>query len=389
MSRMASRVASLGTTIFAEMTALATAKGALNLGQGAPDFNPPPEVMTWAQEALQTPCHQYAHGWGYPEVRSAIVEHARHFYGQTLDPQREVLVTNGATEGIFAAMQGLVEAGDEVILLEPFYDSYLAGVLMAGGVPRFVPLHAPTWTFDPQELRAAFSPRTKLILLNTPHNPTGKVFSRAELQFIADLCQEFDVLALSDEVYEHIVFEGAQHVRLATLDGMAERTLTLSSLGKTFSVTGWKIGWALGSADLVSAVNRAKQYISYASASVLQWAAVAILNWTPHYVPALQAMYSAKRDLLLSALQASPLIPSPPQGTYFIMADTSALKCADDRAFAAWLVEAVGVACIPPSAFYNAAHRSLAQNWARFGFCKTDETLHAAAHRLERLTHLA
>jgi len=382
---IAQRVAGFGTTIFTEINERAAQHGAVNLGQGAPDFASPPHVIAAARRAIETPRHQYAPGWGYAETRQAVARHAERFYGIQPDPQREVLITNGATEAIFATMMGLINPGDEVILIEPFYDSYLPSLLMAGGLPRFVPLHAPDWHFDRDELASLFNPRTRAIVLNTPHNPTGKVFSSDEMMFIAQLCQEHDVLVITDEVYEHILYDDARHVRMASLPAMADRTLTISSIGKSFTITGWKIGWVLGNADLLTGIWRARQFISFAVASPLQWAAAEILATPDSYFAELKTLYSAKRDLLLDALQATPLIPLQPQGGYFIMVDTSALGQPDDRAFAEFLIQEIGVACIPPSAFYAPEHQHLAARLARFSLCKTDETLLAAAERLQKL----
>ena len=385
MSEMAERVAGFGTTIFTEINNLAAEHNAVNLGQGAPDFAPPPHVVEITRKAVESSHYQYSPGWGYPEIHVAVAEHAARFYEQDIDPTREVLITNGATEGIFSAMMGLVNPADEVILFEPFYDSYLPSIKWAGGIPRYIPLHAPDWQFDRDELANLFSDKTRAIFVNTPHNPTGKVYTEDELTFIAELCQKYDVIAVTDEVYEHILFDNSRHIRLATLPGMENRTVTLSSLGKSFTVTGWKIGWAIGDATLMTGMFRARQFISFAVASLLQWAAVEILRSPDQYFADLHTMYQAKRDFLFDALAETPLKPLASQGTYFIMTDTSALGLPDDRAFAEYLVKEVGVACIPPSAFYSDANRHLAKNLARFSVCKTDETLQQAANRLREI----
>ncbi len=382
---IAQRVQSFGTTIFTEINILAQQYQAVNLGQGAPDFASPPQVLAALEKAIQTPHHQYAPGWGYPQLQEAVAAHAERFYGMKVDPAKEVLITVGATEAIFATMMGLINPGDEVILFEPFYDSYVPSILMAGGVPRYIPLQAPDWNFDPEELKSLFSARTRAIVINTPHNPTGKIYSRQELEFIAELCQQFDVLAITDEVYEHILFDGCQHLRLATLSGMENRTVTISSLGKTFTVTGWKIGWVIGANPLVTGIFRARQFISFAVASVLQWAAIEILNSPDDYFIELQTNYQKKRDYLYHALQQTPLKPLLPQGGYFVMADTSALNPENDRAFAEYLIREHGVACIPPSAFYSEPHRPLAYHLARLSICKKDETLQQAVERLKGL----
>ena len=385
-SKIAQRVSTFSTTIFAEMSRLAIEHQAINLGQGFPDFDGPDPVKEAAMAAIRAGDNQYAVGIGQPALRRAIAAHSQRFYGQTFDPDTEITVTSGATEALFAATMGLVNPGDEVIFFEPFYDSYVPNVIMAGGVPRFVPLRPPDWSFDPAELTAAFNERTRLIVVNTPHNPTGKVYTEAELKLIADECQKWGVIALTDEVYEHIVFEGARHVRLAQLPGMAERTLTLSSHGKTFSFTGWKLGWALGPPDLTQGVRRAHQWITFASATPLQAAAVVALGLDDEYYHALAADYQVKRDFLAGVLKEAGLRVSLPQGTYFIMADFSPLGFkGDDVAFCRWLISEAGVVTIPPSVFYSDEHKPLARNHLRFAFCKKMETLEKAAERLSRL----
>lgn len=382
---MATRVAHFQTTIFAQINALAEQYDAINLGQGAPDFETPRHVIEAAQRALATPHHQYAPGMGYPELRKQVADHAKRFYMMDVNPDSEVVVTNGATEALFASILGLINPGDEVILIEPFYDSYLPAIEFAGGVPRYIPLHDPDWHLDFDELTALFNEKTRAIMLNTPHNPTGKVFSYDELSRIAALCQQFDVLVITDEVYEHILFDDARHIRMATLPGMAERTVTISSLGKTFTATGWKIGWAMATSELITGIFRVRQFISFAVAAPLQWAAIDILNAPDTYFTELKATYQRKRDFLVEALQATPLQPLIPQGGYFVMADVSALGQANDRAATEYLVREIGVATIPPSAFYSAAHTHLAHHLSRFSICKRDDTLHAAAEKLQAL----
>jgi N-succinyldiaminopimelate aminotransferase len=381
----AHRVASFGTTIFSEFTRLAAEHGAINLGQGFPDFDGPEVVKAAAIAAIRAGDNQYAVSSGQPELRRAIAEHVRRFYGQAYDPDTEVTVVSGATEGLFSTLQGLVDPGDEVIVFEPFYDGYVPDTLMAGGVPRFVPLRPPDWSFDPAELAAAFNARTRLIIVNTPHNPTGKVYGEAELGLIAELCQKWNVLALSDEVYEHIVFDGAKHVRLAQWPGMAERTVTISSQGKTFSFTGWKVGWVLAPPDLTLAVRRAHQWVTFASVTPMQAAAAVALGLDEEYYRSLITEYQVKRDFLANALREAGMRVSLPQGTYFIMADFSPLGYDDDVTFCRWLTTQVGVAAIPPSAFYSDEHKYLANNWARFAFCKKMETLEQAAERLRKV----
>ncbi len=385
MPQMASRVASFGTTIFTEINTLARAHNAVNLGQGAPDFDGPPEVVAAAVAALKSARNQYAPLTGIPEVKQAISAHAKRFYGQSIDPVSQVAITSGATEAMFAAILGLSDPGDEIIVFQPVYDSYVPNMTMCGVVPRYVTLREPGWMFDPDELRTAFNAKTRAIIINTPHNPTGKVFSREELTFIAELCQEHDVVALCDEVYEHILYDGAVHIRMATLPGMAERTLTISSLGKTFSVTGWKIGWAIGPEALVTGVLRSHQFITFAVSTPLQAAAATALTLPEAYFATVHETFQHKRDFLLDVLQDAGFAVQKPQGGYFIMADWRPLApdgVRDDAGFARWLIQQIGVACIPPSFFYREQDRGLARHLARFAICKKDETLQAAAQKL-------
>lgn len=383
MSYMAQRVKSFGTTIFDEMTALANEHLAVNLGQGFPDFPAPDFLKRAAIEAIEADVNQYAPGHGRPRLRQAIASKMARHYGLTVDPDTEITVTHGATEAIFAAILGLVDPGDEVILFEPFYDSYVPAVQIAGGLPRFYTLRPPHWTIDRQVLASLFSNKTRLIIVNTPHNPTGKVFSQTDLALIAELCQAHDVVAMVDEVYEHMVFDGAIHHSLATFPGMAERTVTISSLGKTFSVTGWKVGWAIGAPSLNQAIFRAHQFMVYSGAAPLQEAAAVALETDDSYYDELAAVYQARRDFLVDVLQEAGLNPIPPQGTYFIVVDIGHLNFASDVAFCRYLTTEVGVAAIPPSAFYHnpADGRAL----ARFAFCKRRETLEEAARRLLHL----
>lgn len=389
----ATKYTSFGTSIFAEMSRLAIEHQAINLGQGFPDFDGPEAVKDAAVAAIRGGDNQYAVSMGQPALRRAVAAHAERFYGQAVDPEREVTITSGATEALFSAVLALVSPGDEVIIFEPFYDSYVPNVIMAGGLPRFVPLRAPAqpgdpWTYDPDELAAAFNDRTRLIIVNTPHNPTGKVFTPAELGHIAALCQQWDALALTDEVYEHLVFAGSRHCRLAQQPGMAERTLTVSSHGKSFSFTGWKVGWVIAAPELTAAVRRVHQFVTFATSTPFQAAAAAALALDDAYYQDLAATYQARRDYLAGVLAEAGLRVSLPQGTYFIMTDFSGLAAApaaaraDDDAFCRWLTTAVRVAAIPPSAFYSEDHKPLARSWARFAFCKKQATLEAAAARL-------
>jgi aspartate/methionine/tyrosine aminotransferase len=397
----AKRVQGFGATVFAEFTALANEHQAVNLGQGFPNFPAPDFVKDAARNAIAADLNQYARGGGHPRLVNAVADVYGPLFGRELDPMTNVLITVGATEGIFATIQALVDPGDEVILIEPFYDSYPATVIMAGGTPVYVPLRfaadatsAGEWTLDMDELAAAFSPRTRLIILNTPHNPVGKVFTRGELMQIAALVQKYDALVLSDEVYEWMVYpevgRAVAHVRMATLPGMWERTITLGSAGKTFSVTGWKVGWAIGPAALIRAAGLAHQWIPFAVATPLQEAVAIGLEQSQErgYFAWLAAMYQAKRDKLLRGLEQVRLTPMRPDGSYFILVDTRGLDVpvpdgmARDIAVCRWLTTEVGVAAIPPSAFYSDGHKHLVENLARFTFCKTDEMLDQAVQRL-------
>lgn len=388
MSGSAQRVATFGTTIFTEMNLLAQQHQALNLGQGKPDFDTLPEILDQLKHYLSTGQHnQYAPGPGTPSLRQAVATHAARFYGLSIDPANGVIVTAGATEGIFAAVLGLVDPGDEVIVIEPFYDSYVPNIVMANARPVYVPLHAPDWTFDPAELRAAFSPRTRALILNSPHNPTGRVFTHEELEMLAHLCIEHDVTVIADEVYEHLCFAPATHLPIATLPGMFERTVTVSSAGKLFSATGWKIGWVYGPPELVEGVARAHQFITFAVHHPTQEAIAYALNLPDSYYTDFQALYTTKRQLMMDALDRSGMSCRAPEGTYFLLADYSAVFQGNPLEFARYLTSEIGVACIPPTAFYSPDHAHLIQGYARFAFCKSDEMLAQVQQRLSKLQH--
>ena len=378
------RLRGIPPTIFAEMSALAVATGAINLGQGFPDVDGPAEVIERAAAALRGGENQYAPGVGVPALREAITRHQQRHYGLTLDPATQVVVTTGATEAIAAAMLGLVEPGDEVVMLEPYYDSYLAMVRMAGGVRRPVTLRAPDFRLDEAALRSAVGERTRLILLNTPHNPTGTVLTRAELQAVADVAIEHDLVVVTDEVYEHLTF-GAEHVPLATLPGMFERTLTLSSVGKSYSLTGWKVGWASGPAHLVGAVLAAKQWLTFTSGAPLQPAAAYALDQAPTWPGELAASLRARRDLLCDGLRGIGLAVTVPQGTYFATTDITALGWADGAAFCRTLPERAGVVAIPTQGFYDPdrpAGDQPGRQLVRWAFCKRPEVIEQALERL-------
>jgi len=380
---LAARLEGLGTTIFAEMSALALATGSVNLGQGFPDTDGPPEVAEAAERAIRDGVNQYPPGPGIADLRLAVAEHQQRFYGIGLDPATEVVVTTGATEAVAAALLGLVDPGAEVVALEPFYDSYAACIAMAGGVRVPVTLRAPDFRLDVDRLRDAVTSRTRLLLLNSPHNPTGTVLTRDELQAVADLAVERDLVVVTDEVYEHMAYDVA-HVPLATLPGMAERTLTISSAGKTFSFTGWKIGWATGPAPLVRAVLMAKQFLTYVSGAPFQPAVALALRLPDAYYDGLRSTLLAKRDRLVAGLREVGLDAFTPQGTYFATADVRPVGYDDGVAFCRDLPTRCGVVAIPHQVFYDdvEAGRPL----VRFAFCKRDEVLDEALRRLRSLT---
>ncbi|MFE1784117.1 pyridoxal phosphate-dependent aminotransferase [Streptomyces sp. NPDC059506] len=378
-------LAGFGTTVFAEMSALAQRTGAINLGQGFPDTDGPEAVREAAVRALRDGRgNQYPPGPGVPELRRAVADHQHRWYGTEYDPDSEVLVTAGATEAIAAALLALVEPGDEVIALEPYYDSYAACIAMAGGTRVPVTLRPSDGAFvlDPDELRAAVTPRTRLILLNTPHNPTGTVLTREELAAVAAIAQEHDLLVVTDEVYEHLVFEG-EHVPLASLPGMRERTVTISSAGKTFSFTGWKIGWITGPPELVTAVRTAKQFLTYVSGGPFQYAVAEALRLPGSYFRGFLEDLRGKRDLLATGLAEAGFGVFRPQGTYFVTADIRPLGRTNGVAFCRALPERVGVVAIPNAVFYD--HADAGAPFVRFAFCKRPEVLAEAVARLKAL----
>ena len=379
---LTSRLQGFGTTIFAEMSALAVRTGSINLGQGFPDTDGPPEVADAAVAAIRAGQNQYPPGPGTPELRAAIAEHQRRFWGLDIDPETDVLVTAGATEAIAAALLALCEAGDEVLTFEPSYDSYGAAAAMAGASLRVVTLEPPDLAIDVDALARAVTPQTRLLLLNSPHNPTGKVFSREELAAIAALCVERDLIAVTDEVYEHLVFDG-EHVPLASFPGMAERTLTISSAGKTFSFTGWKIGWACGPAPLVAAVRTAKQFLTYVNGAPFQPAVVVGLGLPDSYFQELRDSLAAKRDRLCDGLEGAGFLVHRPAGTYFVTVDARSVGFDDGTELCRVLPERCGVVAVPSAAFY--LHPERGRHLVRFAFCKRDEVLDEAVARLAKL----
>jgi N-succinyldiaminopimelate aminotransferase len=379
---LAERLQGFGTTIFAEMSALAVRTGAVNLGQGFPDTDGPPEIAQAAIDAIRAGHNQYPPGIGIPELRLAIAEHQHHWYGIDVDPDTEVLVTAGATEAIAAALLALCEAGDEVLTFEPYYDSYAACISMAGGRRVPVLLEPPDYHFDPDRLRAAVTDRTRILLLNSPHNPTGKVFDRAELEEIARVCRDHDLIAVTDEVYEHLVFDG-EHIPLSTLPGMRERTVTISSAGKTFSFTGWKIGWVSGPAPLVDAVKTAKQFLTYVNGAPFQYAVATGLRLPDERIRALADELRDRRDQLAAGLDAAGFTVFPPAGTYFVTTDIRSLGEEDGLAFCRALPERCGVVAVPNVVFYD--DEDAGRPLVRFAFCKRAEVIAEAVTRLARL----
>ncbi|MEO7270124.1 MAG: pyridoxal phosphate-dependent aminotransferase [Knoellia sp.] len=382
-SPLVHRMQGFGSTIFAEMTGLANEHGALNLGQGFPDTDGPQEILDAAKAAIDGGRNQYPPGPGVPELLDAIAAHQKRFYGLDVDARTEVLVTVGATEAIAATILALCEQGDEVVTFEPFYDSYAASIALAGAVRRTSVLRFPDFAVDEESLRAAFSSRTRLVLLNTPHNPTGKVFTRAELELICALAREFDAWVVTDEVYEHLVFDGLEHVPVATLPGMADRTLTISSAGKTFSVTGWKVGWVSGPAEAIAAVRTVKQFLTYVGSGPFQPAVALGLGLADEVYAGLSRSMEGKRDLLVSALRGIGLDVSVPGGTYFVIADAAPLGATDALTFCRELPERGGVAGVPVSVFHDDV--DAARTLVRFAFCKRDDVLREAAQRLSAL----
>jgi N-succinyldiaminopimelate aminotransferase len=382
------RMRPFSTTIFAEMSALAVRTGAVNLGQGFPDTDGPAEMLAAAAEALANGHNQYPPGPGIPALRAAVAAHQRRFWSLEYDPDSEVLITAGATEAIAAAILGLCEPGDEVVCFEPYYDSYAASIALAGAVRRPVTLRPAVtgrYSFDPAALRAAFGPRTRLVLLNSPHNPTGKVFTRDELTLIAELCQQHGAYAVTDEVYEHLVFTDAStpHIPLATLPGMRERTLRISSAGKTFSCTGWKIGWASGPASLVSATMRVKQFLTFVNGAPLQPAVAVALALPDGYYEGFRGGLQARRDQLAAGLREAGFGVLQPEATYFVTADITGLGGRDGVEFCLSLPERCGVVAIPTQVFYDDVEAG--RRLVRFAFCKRPEVLAEAVTRLRGL----
>jgi aspartate/methionine/tyrosine aminotransferase len=381
--RISATAASLTESVIREMTRLALEYDAINLAQGFPDFPAPEPVKRAAVAAIEADLNQYPITWGQPAIRHALVDCYRRWYGMTIDPEREISVTCGATEAMIAAMIGCLDRGAEVIVFEPFYENYGADAIIAGAAPRYVTLHEPGWALDETELAAAFGNQTSAIVINTPNNPTGKVFSQAELTAIGRLCQKYGVLAITDEIYEHITYDGARHVPIATIPGMEDRTITISALSKTYSVTGWRVGWAIAPPDLTDAIRRVHDFLTVGAPTPLQEAGAAALRLPDTYYDQLRASYLERRDLMLTILAKAGLQPTTPAGAYYIMTETSTLGLGGDVAAATALVRHAGVAAVPGSSFYS--RPELGGSKLRFSFSKKLATLQEAGRRLSQL----
>jgi aminotransferase len=374
-------------SVIREMTREAIKHGAVNLSQGFPDFPAPAEIKEAAMRAIEADVNQYAITWGAKDFREAIAEKTRWYLGLDVDPETELTVTCGSTEGMIAAMMATVDPGEEVVIFEPFYENYAPDAVLSDARPRYVPLRAPDWTFDRDELRAAFNERTKAIIICNPNNPTGKVFTRDELEFIAALCREHDALCFTDEIYEHILYPRAgaeiRHISMAALEGMRERTVIVNSMSKTYSVTGWRVGYCIAPPAITSAIRKVHDFLTVGAAAPLQAAGAMALRLPPAYYEHLQRDYVARRELLLPILEEAGFKIFRPDGAYYVMTDISAFGFANDVEFTRHLIQNVGVACVPGSSFYSDA--ALGAQQVRFCFCKKDETLHAAAERLQKL----
>jgi aminotransferase len=377
------RISKFTESVIREMTRLAMQHGAINLAQGYPDFPAPAMLKQAAADAIAADINQYAITWGARPLRDAIAAKYRRTYGMEFDPEREITVCCGSTEGMIASLMAVIDSGDEIIQFEPFYENYLPDTQLCGAEARYVKLSGEDWTFDPDELRRAFNPRTKAIIVNSPNNPTGKVFTRAELECIATLCREFDVLAITDEIYEHILYDGTEHVPIASLPGMRERSILVNSMSKTYAVTGWRVGWVLAPPDLSDSIRKVHDFLTVGAAAPLQQAGTAALALPDSYYTEVAADYAGKRDYMLETLQSLEIRCFVPRGAYYIMTDISSLGFSDDVTFVSHLIEDVGVAAVPGSSFY--AQPGAGSQQVRFCFCKKYETLEMARRRLQKL----
>jgi aspartate/methionine/tyrosine aminotransferase len=385
---LSDKVALFTESVIREMTRQAILHNAVNLAQGFPDFSAPEEIKKAAQQAVAADVNQYAITWGAKNLRNAIARQMGVWQGISVDPEKEITVCCGSTEAMISTLLALCNAGDEIVVFEPFYENYGPDSVLSGATPKFVKLRPPQsddaeWTFDETELRRAFNRHTKAIILNTPNNPTGKVFTRAELELIRDICVEFDVLAITDEIYEHILFDGTEHISMATLEGMRERTVTINGMSKTYSVTGWRVGWAVAPEKITNAIRKVHDFLTVGAPAPLQEAGATALSLPPEYYAKLAEGYRRRRDHLIPALTKAGFKCFRPRGAYYVMTDISAFGYADDVSFAKYLVQEIGVATVPGSSFYRDPRDGAKQ--VRFAFCKKPETLDAAARKLEKL----
>jgi aspartate/methionine/tyrosine aminotransferase len=385
--RVSKKASSFTESVIREMTREALKHGAVNLSQGFPDFAAPADIKRRAMEAIDGDVNQYAITWGSKDFRDAIAKKTAWYLGLDIDPETEITVTCGSTEGMIAAMMATVDPGEEVIVFEPFYENYAPDAILSDARPRYVPLRAPDWTFDPDELRAAFNEKTKAIIVCNPNNPTGKVFTRWEMQFIAGLCKEFDALCFTDEIYEHILYPraGAEigHISMAQIDGMRERTVIVNSMSKTYSVTGWRVGYCIAPPEITSGIRKVHDFLTVGAAAPLQAAGAYALALPAEYYDRLQQDYQVRRDLLLPVLEQAGFKTFVPDGAYYIMTEISNFGFSNDVEFTRHLIRDIGVACVPGSSFYSVPERGAQQ--VRFCFCKKDETLNLAAERLTKL----
>jgi aspartate/methionine/tyrosine aminotransferase len=382
-ARLSIKASQFTESVIREMTRLALAHNAVNLSQGFPDFPAPAEIKEAAREAIAADINQYAITWGAKSLRNAIAQKVERHQGMFIDPETQITVCCGATEAMISTMMALINPGDEVIAFEPFYENYGPDAILSGATPRFVKLHPPDWRFDPNELKAAFGPATKAIILNTPNNPTGKVFELAEIELIRDLCDKWNAYVITDEIYEHMLYDGAVHIPPATVDGLRDRTITINALSKTYSVTGWRVGWAIAPPEVTSAIRKVHDFLTVGAAAPLQEAGAIALQFPDTYYEKLSADYLVRRDRMLGILEKAGFRCFRPRGAYYIMTDISAFGFSDDVTFARYLVKEIGVASVPGSSFYRDPADGSKQ--VRFTFCKSEKTLNAAAERFAKL----
>jgi aspartate/methionine/tyrosine aminotransferase len=380
---LSAKAARFTESVIREMTRMAIQYQAVNLSQGFPDFPAPAEIKRAAQEAIAADINQYAITWGSKNLRNSIAEKFAATTGISIDTEREITVCCGSTESIMSSMMAIINPGDEVVVFEPFYENYGPDAIMSGATPRFVKLHAPAWSFDPDELAAAFGPKTKAIILNTPNNPTGKVFEQRELEMIRDLCVKWNTFAITDEIYEHMLYDGAKHIPIVTLEGMRERTITINALSKTYSVTGWRVGWAVAPPEVSVAIRKCHDFLTVGAAAPLQEAGAIALKFPQEYYEKLASDYAVRRERLLGILTNAGFKCFKPRGAYYIMTDIADFGFPDDVAFAKYLVSEIGVAAVPGSSFYH--HPADGRTQLRFTFCKTEKTFQAAEGRLAKL----